>query len=88
MMEIVCVDVSLLAPPEPMTCIITALSKLQPTQYLKVIHRREPFPLYEKLQALDWQVQTFKQASDVFHIYIYRLDMQSEFAAYLAEQPL
>ncbi len=54
LMQEVVIDVSELAPPEPMTAILMALAKLKAQHYLKVLHRREPFPLYPKLVAAGW----------------------------------
>ena len=53
-MEFVAVDVSELAPPEPMTVILTALANLEQGDCLFVTHRRQPFPLYEKLTQAGW----------------------------------
>jgi uncharacterized protein (DUF2249 family) len=55
LLEQIKLDVSDLLPPEPMTQILLALSKLTPAQYLTVLHRRQPFPLYEKLLSTGWQ---------------------------------
>ena len=72
-MEEICIDVSELAPPEPMTQILKALSQLNTSQYLKVIHRRKPFPLFEKLEANGWGFECQKKSPECFHLYIYRL---------------
>lgn len=79
MMTCVKLDVSLLAPPEPMTKIILALSTLEKNHYLQVIHRREPFPLYENLTANGWLYHCKKLADEHFHIYIYHQDSQIDF---------
>jgi len=71
-MEEICIDVSELAPPEPMTQILMALSRLAEQEYLKVIHRREPFPLYEKLSANGWGFSCRQISPDCFHLYIYK----------------
>lgn len=55
-MKLITIDVSELQPPEPMTEILTSLSKLAPLQCLKVIHSREPFPLYQKLSKAGWGI--------------------------------
>ncbi len=72
-------DVSKLEPPQPMTEIITALAQLHDCQYLKVFHRREPFPLYAKLIDAGWCYHCECLAEHQFHIYIYRPIMQGKF---------
>ena len=42
-------NVSALEPPEPLLQIFKSLATLPPDHHLDVIHRREPFPLYEML---------------------------------------
>ena len=43
-------DVSDLAPPEPMERILAALESLAPGEFLRVLHRREPWPLFPLLE--------------------------------------
>ncbi|MBI1732101.1 MAG: DUF2249 domain-containing protein [Gammaproteobacteria bacterium] len=43
-------DVSALAPPEPMERILAALESLAPGECLRVLHRREPWPLFPLLE--------------------------------------
>jgi uncharacterized protein (DUF2249 family) len=45
----VLLDVSELEPPEPLTLTLDAAEQLQPGQYLRMLHRREPYPLYGHL---------------------------------------
>lgn len=78
-MEQITLDVSELEPPQPMTEILLALSELQAGQCLKVKHRREPFPLYSRLEAAGWQHYCHSLASNDFRIYIYRKTEQAEF---------
>jgi uncharacterized protein (DUF2249 family) len=70
--EMIELDVRHLPAPEPMTQIIQALAKLTEQQYLQVHHRREPFPLYEKLSAAGWQYYCQPQTEESFFIYIYQ----------------
>lgn len=70
--EMVKIDVSALPAPEPMTNIIQALAQLTAHQFLLVHHRREPFPLYEKLTAAGWQHCCLQQKQESFDIYIYK----------------
>jgi len=80
-MEQVTLNVSGLAPPEPMTKIVLALSNLQKLQYLKVIHRRQPFPLFERLLAGGWGYVCNEISEQRFIIYIYHLRDQGKFLA-------
>lgn len=43
-------DVSELAPPEPMERILVEVESLAPGEYLRVLHRREPWPLFPVLE--------------------------------------
>ena len=43
-------DVSELAPPEPMERILAEVESLAPGEYLRVLHRREPWPLFPLLE--------------------------------------
>ncbi|RHW75215.1 DUF2249 domain-containing protein [Colwellia sp. RSH04] len=87
-MEIITIDVSQLAPPEPMTKILHALSQLTAEQCLEVKHSRQPYPLYEQLHQGSWchYCQVVKQAQNqeqVF-IYIYRVTLQSQVEQFIA----
>ena len=84
-MEGVYLDVSELAPPEPMTKIITSLAQLSPQQCLVVNHSRQPFPLYEKLAAAGWAYHCVEMRADQFNIYIYQASEQSSFTTFLTE---
>jgi len=70
--EMIELDVSSLPAPEPMTKIIQSLALLTKQQFLQVHHRREPFPLYEKLVAAGWQHYCQRQTAESFIIYIYQ----------------
>jgi len=83
-MELITIDVSELQPPEPMTEILRSLSNITPLQCLKVIHSREPFPLYKKLSESGWShfCQLLPESHVEFkqcHIFIYK---QSESALF------
>ncbi len=68
------INVKDLPPPKPMVKILTALSSLESHQVLKVLHRREPFPLYEKLLEANWHYRCDKIADDDFVLYIFHLE--------------
>ncbi|GLQ31943.1 DUF2249 domain-containing protein [Litoribrevibacter albus] len=65
-------DVSELEPPEPMVCILEALPKLSPGEVLCVHHRREPFPLYQKLASLGFDFKTIQQTEARYQIHIWQ----------------
>lgn len=71
-MIFIAIDVRELAPPEPMTAILTALSTLPDGDGLRVHHSRQPFPLYEKLTSAGWAYECKKKAENYFLISIYR----------------
>ncbi len=77
-MELVYLDVSCLPPPEPMTQIIRALSLMTDVQCLQIKHRREPFPLYEKLAPAGWIYHCQQLGDEHFNIYICRQNHQKE----------
>ncbi len=78
-MELVEVDVKQLAPPEPMTVILTALAQLTDGQCLLVSHRRQPFPLYEKLQQAGFSYHCEVHSDDNVSLYIYHQSSQQFF---------
>ena len=78
-LKFITVDVSTLAPPEPMTVILTHLAKLTQHECLLVTHRREPFPLYEKLEEAGFSYHCKKHAQDKISLYIFYQSSQSVF---------
>jgi len=75
-------DVSQLEPCEPLERILSTIPTLQAGEYLQVLHRMEPHPLYAILtrEGFVWLTQ---QGRDVpVEIYIWRsTDSQAEAAA-------
>ncbi|EGV20146.1 DUF2249 domain-containing protein [Thiocapsa marina] len=53
-------DVSALPAPEPMERILDALADLPPGDRLCVLHRREPYPLYDMLRRMGyrWEISS------------------------------
>ncbi len=51
-------DVRELEPPQPLERVLDGLSELAPGDRLRVILRREPFPLYGFLQRLGYAWET------------------------------
>jgi len=66
------IDVRELAPPEPMSAILLALSTLPQGEGLLVHHSRQPFPLYEKLKGAGWDYQVEQKAEGYFLLSIFR----------------
>lgn len=44
------IDVRELEPPEPLELALQSAHALQTGEYLRMLHRREPFPLYQLLR--------------------------------------
>jgi uncharacterized protein (DUF2249 family) len=70
--KIILLDVSKLPPPEPYLKIMEALTTLKDQEVLKVLHRREPFPLYEELKHIGYEYNTKKIDENQYEIYIYK----------------
>lgn len=85
-MDLVKVNVKELAPPEPMTVILAALAQLTNEQCLLVSHRRQPFPLYEKLQQAGWAYHCVVHDDDNISLYIFRQTDQSLFEYHFNDQ--
>ncbi len=53
------IDVSGLEPCEPLERTLAAAAELAPGEYLRVLHRREPLPLFPLLEKLGcaWRCQ-------------------------------
>ena len=66
------IDVRGLQPPHPMLKILDELDALPAGQVLRMIHHREPFPLYAALQELGFRYRTETPAPDRFDILIWR----------------
>jgi len=66
------VDVHELQPPEPMQRVLDALDTLMDGQYLKIIHRMQPFPLYDILSDNGFKYKATDGEVSVFDIYVWR----------------
>ena len=64
-------DVSELQPPLPMEMALDAIDKLDSGQYIKMIHRMQPHPLYTILfeNGFKYKVNT---NNNLFEIYIWK----------------
>ncbi|NEX23250.1 DUF2249 domain-containing protein [Thiorhodococcus mannitoliphagus] len=63
-------DVRRLALPEPLEQVLDALADLPRTERLWVLHRREPFPLYDLLRRMGYGWRT-EGADERFEILIW-----------------
>lgn len=67
------VDVRLLEPCEPLEQILAALHTLPNGDYLYVLHRLEPFPLYKMLEKQGFKWITRSVSLEIpFEIFIWR----------------
>ena len=81
-MEVLSYDVRQLNHPEPLEIMTKALQKAQNGALLEMIHRREPFPLYDmiKAQNLDFFVTCEKNAeNEIYHIFIAKKEVLQEY---------
>ena len=67
-------DVSDLEPCEPLERSLSALAALKPGEWLRILHRREPFPLYDILQKQAFCWETKSGNNSAFEIIIWRCD--------------
>ncbi|HHJ13482.1 MAG TPA: DUF2249 domain-containing protein [Gammaproteobacteria bacterium] len=67
-------NVSELAPPGPMEAILEAIETLTPGHYLRVLHNREPFPLYTILDEYGYRHCIRDGTDTLFEIFIWRKD--------------
>lgn len=65
-------DVRGLEPPEPLVRVMDALETLPPGDRLRMVHDREPYPLYGMLQEDGYQYRTETFADGRFEIVIWR----------------
>ena len=65
-------DVRLLEAPEPFQKVMRALVELPDGQVLRMVHRREPFPLFKVLLENDWHYRTLNLVDGEFDILIWR----------------
>ena len=65
-------DVRDLEPPEPLEAVLEALCTLQDGQRIRMIHRREPHPLYGILARDGFAHETATTEAGDFEILIWR----------------
>lgn len=67
-------DVGDLEPPEPLFATLDALDALGPGEWLHLLHRREPFPLYGHLLERDCACRVLRSEPGRYEALIWRLD--------------
>lgn len=65
------IDVRDLAPPEPLERILDALADLPAGAWLRVLHRRDPVPLYRMLKDMGYRWDTSSPEQGRFEIVIW-----------------
>lgn len=65
-------DVRGLEPPEPLQRALDALASLQPGEQLRMLHHREPFPLYAMLRERGFTHRTTQMSDDCYEILIWQ----------------
>jgi uncharacterized protein (DUF2249 family) len=65
-------DVSHLPPPEPLERVLAAIDKLAAGQYVRMLHHREPFPLYAILEDTGYDFRIREGQETNYEIFIWR----------------
>lgn len=65
-------DVRDLEPPEPLQQALAALTLLKPGEQLRMLHHREPFPLYAMLRERGFTFRTTQLADDSYEVLIWQ----------------
>ncbi len=68
----VLLDVSDMAPPEPLELTLDAAEALEPGQYLRMLHRRDPCLLYSNLENNHFQYIQREGATTAVELFIWR----------------
>ncbi|MCP3984988.1 MAG: DUF2249 domain-containing protein [bacterium] len=64
-------DVSELEPPEPFRMALAAIDALEEGEFLRMCHRREPFPLYQTLDRMGFSYRVRAGARTRYEILIW-----------------
>ncbi|NIR31309.1 MAG: DUF2249 domain-containing protein [Gammaproteobacteria bacterium] len=65
-------DVSELPPPEPLEQALSAVESLCPGEYLRMLHRREPWLLFPELDTRGFRYHMQPGTRSAFDIFIWR----------------
>jgi hypothetical protein len=68
----VLLDVSDLEPPEPLVLTLEAAEQLEPGQYIRMLHRREPCMLYGNLDENHFKYHQRKGTTSAVEVFIWR----------------
>ena len=68
----VLLDVSELPPPEPLELTLDAAEKLEPGQYLRMLHRRDPCMLFGNLDNNHFKYFQRKGTTTAVEVFIWR----------------
>jgi uncharacterized protein (DUF2249 family) len=68
------IDVRELEPPEPLELALDMAHNLRPGEYLRMLHRREPYPLYRLLEQDGFRYRLHSGGDSPFEILIWRAD--------------
>ena len=68
--EIIC-DVQNLPAPEPMQKIMDAVANLGEGEYVRMLHRMEPYPLYSVLDDMEFDHLLYLDGEAPYEIMIY-----------------
>ena len=71
-------DAREMAPPEPFDKATALLRGLQQGQYLRMLHRRVPYPLFDFCRALSLDYSVMESAAGDFVIIVYHNDDAGE----------
>ena len=73
-MNVIDLDVSELEPPEPYSLAVACLATLPEESILNMIHRQEPYPLYQTADEMGFLHQTTHPSGGVVHIQFWHKD--------------
>ena len=72
--EEILLDATAMEPPEPLQQAISILQQLKPGQYLRMLHRHLPYPLFESCQQLRISYRHFTSQQNECVILFWRND--------------
>lgn len=67
-------DAAEMEPPEPLIRALDMLGELETGDYLRFLHRREPFPLYDNLNQSGFSYITCNNSDDAYEVFIWSKD--------------
>lgn len=65
-------DVSALEPCEPMERSLAAVAQLTPGRYLRILHSREPYPLFPLLEEAGCAWRCVPGTETAFEVFVWR----------------